>query len=361
MKKTVFRKTIKATVVLYIVAVVSILVLVNACKKNSTTTTAGTSPIRQAAVSSSSHPLHSGIVNIAGIRPSTDGQTVQVLFNERAQIFTVSKNAPFITTLTDALENNQALKITTDPWQGTILEATLASSNDRQTAHSATISSKGIMYAYDLSKKENINVIDQVGAMGVANPTTSGYTYVIPDFATAQLMFTYCAQQCCKLQGPYGVSPCIPFQYVIDGCYARAHKMKWILETRYQYECQKIFSFANQGNDVLAVRAEKWGGCCVTWWYHVAPLVTIKTPTGPKAYVFDPGMFDEPVLLSTWLKAQTNASCAGSQVAHVSMFTVQPATAYDPANMAGTMFSTDPGYIQTDQTLIGYDTLKTCP
>ena len=23
-------------------------------------------------------------------------------------------------------------------------------------------------------------------------------------------------------------------------------------------------------------QADKWGGCCVTWWYHVAPLVRVR-------------------------------------------------------------------------------------
>jgi hypothetical protein len=85
-------------------------------------------------------------------------------------------------------------------------------------------------------------------------------------------IFDFCAQLSCHLPGPYAVPPCIPFQYVRDGCYARAHQMRRIITTRYRYCCEKVFSFANQDDDRLAVKANKWGSCCVTWWYHVASL-----------------------------------------------------------------------------------------
>ena len=40
------------------------------------------------------------------------------------------------------------------------------------------------------------------------------------------------------------ISHCIPFQYVRDGCYARAHKMRQIIEEQYGYCSEKVFSFA---------------------------------------------------------------------------------------------------------------------
>jgi hypothetical protein len=135
--------------------------------------------------------------------------------------------------------------------------------------------------------------------------------------------------------------------------------MAYIINNRYHYVTHKIFSFANSGSDRLRVKAEKWGGCCVTWWYHVAPLVNIKTPTGTKAYVFDPAMFDQPVLLSVWLHAQENPSCSSSP--RVDMINLQPTTSYSPANYAGTMFDTDPAYADSDTTMVHYRPLRTCP
>jgi hypothetical protein len=184
----------------------------------------------------------------------------------------------------------------------------------------------------------------------------------VPSYKKAKEIFDFCAQQSCHLGGPFGVTPCIPFQYVRDGCYARAHKMRWIITTKYGYCCEKIFSFANQGDDVLAVQANKWGGCCVQWWYHVAPLVRVRVKLGPwsitLALVIDPGMFDKPVLASSWLAAQENTTC--SSRANVSMYSIQPGTAYAPANFQGTAFSTDPNLTATDATLIAYKNLVTC-
>ena len=70
-------------------------------------------------------------------------------------------------------------------------------------------------------------------------------------------------------------------------------------------------------------------------------------------------MFDKPVLLSTWLSAQENAVC--NPDANVSMFSIQPGSAYTPANYTGTAFTTDPSYTATDATLNAYHSLTTCP
>ena len=70
-------------------------------------------------------------------------------------------------------------------------------------------------------------------------------------------------------------------------------------------------------------------------------------------------MFDTPVLLSTWLAAQDDATCGPN--ANVSMYSIQPWTAYTPANHAATAFTTDPNYAATNATLAAYAGLTTCP
>ena len=154
------------------------------------------------------------------------------------------------------------------------------------------------------------------------------------------------------------MTPCIPFQYVIDGCYARAHKMRWIITQKYHYCCEKVFSFAIPWPDTLAVQASKWGGCCVFWWYHVAPLVRVRLGRwAVLLMVIDPGMFDKPVLLSTWLAAQENKNCSTN--AKVTQFSIQPGSAYAP-NGGPTSYITDPNYTATDATLLAYQNLVTC-
>jgi hypothetical protein len=75
--------------------------------------------------------------------------------------------------------------------------------------------------------------------------------------------------------------------------------------------------------------------------------------------VIDPGMFDKPVLLSTWLAAQQDTTCDSN--AHVSMYSIQLGSAYWPTNYSGTTFGTDPNYTLTESTLLAYAGLQTCP
>ena len=66
----------------------------------------------------------------------------------------------------------------------------------------------------------------------------------------------------------------------------------------------------------------------------------------------------EAVVGITWLAAQENLNC--SAAANVSMYSIQPGSAYSPANYQGTMFTTDPTYTLTDGTLTNYMNLVTC-
>lgn len=299
-------------------------------------------------------------VTVAGIRPIVGTSSVEVMFNENTEFFTAT-GPELVQLVKDALKSGARLSVTFDPWKGILVSAVNISGNSAlSTAARATVNGSEGARSIDLDKMGN-DQIDDPSGMGVMNTTDPGLNNLIPDFATAQLMFDYITKQCCYVAGPYGIDHCIPFQYCIDGCYARAHKMCWIINNRYKYGTKKIFSFANAGSDKLCVQGQKWGGCCIRWWYHVAPLVTVQTPTGPKAYVFDPAMFNQPVLLSTWLHAQENPACAASYIPNVTMINVQPTSSYAPAGTSGTMFSTDPVYTATNNTLDNYSALITCP
>jgi len=247
------------------------------------------------------------------------------------------------------------INVSVDPWNATVLQVKNVPAAEAKSQRQV-VSTPGTAYRIDVAHTDP-DIINNTPSL-VLNTTTSNLTNVIPDMATAQMMFDYITHQCCAVGGPYPIDHCIPFQYCPDGCYARAHKMCWIINNTYKYATHKIFSFANAGSDRLSVKCEKWRGCCVTWWYHVAPLVNIKTPQGVKAYVFDPAMFDQPVLLATWLHAQENPAC--SAVPHVSMINIQPTSSYAPSGMSGYTFSTDPTYSSTNSTLISYSGLHTC-
>lgn len=301
----------------------------------------------------------------------------QVLFNEREQIFTLGpqagaaasgRKAPRRARRAEAdaaaLRAGAPVRVVLDPRRGTVQRITPLAPGEveRFTARRELLEDVAKPVRLDVRSIDptTFNVVER----HLKFPAFKLCTKVIPNYAKAKEIFDFCASLSCHLGGTPAVSPCIPFQYVVDGCYARAHQMRRIITgPKYGYCCEKVFSFANQNNDSLGVQAGKWGGCCVTWWYHVAPLVRVRIKLWAKfsfvvALVIDPSMFDKPVLLSTWLSAQENATCTSN--AKVSMYSIQPGSAYTPANYQGTAFSTDPSYTATEATLLAYKNLTTC-
>jgi len=346
-------KTIGVTAVIYVMAMAGILLIVNACRKNSSRVVPKTEVISQ---------LPSNVLTVAAIRSSKDGKTSEVFFNEREQVYTID-NAANLALLQNAFNKGEPVKISSSPHETIVTQVNKPTEDELLSYHSFKANgfqSTRKIYSFKDAAAEAVSIDRTADVEGLTSSGASGLTTMIPDMATANLIFNYLASQCCAIPGTHEVTPCISFQYVEDGCYARAHKMCWVINNKYHYNTQKVFSFANNGVNTLSVKADKWGGCCINWWYHVAPLLTIKTASGPKAYVFDPAMFDGPVTLSTWLGGQANTSCT-SGAAGPNMYSVQPTSAYSPANYAGTLFDTDPDYSSTNSTLIAYSTLVSCP
>ena len=316
-----------------------------------------------------------GILTVAAIREGKEGE--QILFNERQQIFSLDKkmtSAKEVSAqLKDSVRKKLPIRAVLDPRKGIIekIETPAASEIEefRKTRRLLEGPSKSLRIEAGAIDPTIFNVVDYK----LKWPAFLLCKKIVPNYKKAKKIFDFCAKQSCHLPGPYDISPCIPFQYVVDGCYARAHKMRWIITTKYGYCCEKVFSFANQDYDRLAVKADKWGGYCVCWWYHVAPLIRVSITIPPfdnlktsikiaLAMVIDPGMFDKPVLLSTWLSAQENKNCNAN--AKVSMYSIQLGSAYQPANYQGMQFVTDDTYTQTNTTLTNYRnrvTVKTCP
>lgn len=314
---------------------------------------------------------------MAAIR-ETKGIGTEFIFNESARIFTLAKGkAEHGRRLRSAHKKGTPLKVTLDSKGAFIHHVAEAKASEREAFERKRIPlpkpDPGVPYDSSKVTPVTFDVIDRAQRWGVLKLCTK----VVPSYAKAKEIFDYCANLACALPGPYAVDPCIPFQYVNDGCYARAHQMRRVIMKKYGYCCDKVFSFANKNSDTLAVHVTALGACCVKWWYHVAPLISVKTTlklpasyprrkgkgTGTirltinLAYVIDPSMFDKPVLLSQWLAAQEFKDCTSH--AHVSMYSIQPGSAYAPADYSGTSFDTDPDYSKTEQTLINYKNKST--
>jgi hypothetical protein len=88
-------------------------------------------------------------------------------------------------------------------------------------------------------------------------------------------------------------NPEIPFEYPLDGCYARAHKMSMIMEKKgitsgKAWVTGDLFVDTSMGP--------------VEWGYHVAPLVLVQGKKGAVPYVFDPSLSKTPIPFNKWKK-----------------------------------------------------------
>ncbi|KFF14707.1 hypothetical protein IW15_04560 [Chryseobacterium soli] len=175
---------------------------------------------------------------------------------------------------------------------------------------------------------------------------TSKLTSVIPDLATLNSLFAQIKSQSCGTTT--ASSPCITFRYPVDGCYARAHKMRQILINN-GYDSEKQFVYGN-------LKAST-GTCCVAWSYHVALLVSFKNSAGvTEKRIIDPSLFASgPVTDTAWRNACINTSCGSASVSSY-------------ANTAGNVYYRSPAgsllydnnYINTNCVLTTFSLLSGC-
>jgi len=307
-----------------------------------------------------------GVFTVAAVRQPRGKEAAQILLNEHQRVFTLATTGRAATALTTELRSaarKQApLKVVLDTRRGVIQRIVAPSAKELDEFRR----NRTLLDGPERTLRIDVATIDP-SVFNIVDHHLRARIFrlckrIVPSYKKAKEIFDFCAAQSCHLGAP-AVPPCIPFQYVHDGCHARAHQMRKIIDNKYGYCVEKVFSFANQGSDTLRVRADKWGGCCVAWWFHVAPFLRVRLRLRRFSIVLgmviDPSMFNKPVLLSTWLSAQENATCGPH--AKVSMYSLQPWTAYTPANYAGTSFTTDPAYTATNTTLNNYKNLTTCP
>jgi len=169
---------------------------------------------------------------------------------------------------------------------------------------------------------------------------------VIPNQATLNSLFNQIKNQSCGTST--ASSPCITFRYAVDGCYARAHKMRQILLNA-GYDCEKQFVYGN-------LKAST-GTCCVSWGYHVAILVSFKNASGTvEKRIIDPSLFTSgPVTDTAWRNACVNTSCGS-------------ASASSYANTAGNIYYRSPSgsllydnnYVNTNCVLTTFASLSGC-
>jgi hypothetical protein len=145
---------------------------------------------------------------------------------------------------------------------------------------------------------------------------------VVPNTTVLNKIFGTVRGECCKLYGPYLFGQCVPFQFVADGCYARAHKMRQVIENWYGYTSYKVFNYACNGAGTLSVNATLWGNNC---------YVIVQVGANQYGYLIDPAMFTGPVGIPTWVAAQKNVSCGYGGAAQGQVY--YTSNAYAPSNL----------------------------
>lgn len=109
----------------------------------------------------------------------------------------------------------------------------------------------------------------------------------------------------------------IPFQYPVDGCYARAEAMVRLMD-QWEVPSQKLFAVA-AGNSQLRVQTPYGPDCfyssvpSVTWSYHVAPIVTLENGTN---LVLDPSVASKPLKIHEWIGLMGNFNTFTQRTLH---------------------------------------------
>lgn len=143
-------------------------------------------------------------------------------------------------------------------------------------------------------------------ALSEAKPITDLKMHLIPEWKN----FEDVRQGFSMITAP---SLSIPWDYVFDGCFARAALAAEHLEKAGLRRPAKLFIFGP-----LAFAKEDLG--MVTWWYHVAPVVAFDGT----AYVLDPSIQPSgPLLLKDWV-SRISSDPSEATLAVCNPFSYQP-------------------------------------
>ena len=200
-------------------AILSIGLLLNGCDKDGINSENEDSDclVQESVPATQGQPM-SKVMTIANMRIASDGVSYDVMFNENAEVFTV-KDEKIISSFRQAMDSKSLLKVTFNPWEATVIGFTVPSSKEISLAKAKQIV-KSPGYALKINlENEAKGDFDNIERISILNKTTPGLTNIVPDMATAQLMFDYISKQCCAIPGPYAIDYCISFQYAHNGTY----------------------------------------------------------------------------------------------------------------------------------------------
>lgn len=138
----------------------------------------------------------------------------------------------------------------------------------------------------------------------------------------------------------------IPFDYPVDGCFARAHEMSRLMAEQ-GVASAKIFNYA--APSALSVPGTEFGD--ITWGYHVAPIVNVQGSDGiTRQMVFDPSLSKQPMTFGEWQTASGGPAGQRLETTSSDVYYYKPGDVMNPASTDGTIVK-DPAHQSTNATL----------
>ncbi|MGE0489687.1 MAG: protein-glutamine glutaminase family protein [Vulcanimicrobiota bacterium] len=107
----------------------------------------------------------------------------------------------------------------------------------------------------------------------------------------------------------------IPFDYIYDGCYARAHVICREL-AKLGINRSKMFVAGD-----LACSNQYQS---VTWGWHVAPLIFVEGPDGPSPRILDPSFSTDPMRPEEWIARFWSSGQLDLEVTHETQYMERP-------------------------------------
>ena len=142
--------------------------------------------------------------------------------------------------------------------------------------------------------KKRIETTEATRTLTSVLPNSSAVFNLLDEF------FSYDCARTGDRRKPY----CIPFNFITDGCAARANKMTQIINGK-GYSCKKIFVYGN-----LMGKSDN-SACCYFWGYHVAVLVRYKKDSRTSVdVVLDPSISNFPLPIDYFKSLLTVKACA---------------------------------------------------
>jgi hypothetical protein len=276
------------------------------------------------------------LMSVANVYYTADGKKAEVWFYETPLVYEFDASDPNaknnFETLKNAKENKLPVNLRSIANIENRIDVITPASSEQVASFKAEVS-KREMDTEELPAPDSDASLP--GTLPQSKGAATALISVVPNTTVLNNIFNTVRSQCCKLPGIFLYGQCIPFQFVADGCYARAHKTRQIIESYYGYKSYKVFNYACNGAGTLSVKATLWNNnCCVKWWYHVASYVIVQVGAAQYGYLIDPSMFSGPVSIPTWVAAQKNVSCGYNGSAQGQVY--YTSNAYAPTSLNST-------------------------